>query len=88
MPRLRVEIELSARASRGLRRRDFARAVREQAVLQLVREARISQGRGAEILRISREDFFDLMARGGVPHVRMTAREVRAGLAAARDVPG
>jgi predicted HTH domain antitoxin len=76
MARVRVEFEVSSKTMRGLRRRDFARAVKQQAVLQLVRERKISQGRGAELLRMTREEFFDLMRKQQVPHIQLTREEL------------
>ena len=77
VPRVRIEFAVSVRALRGLRRREFARAVKEQAVLQLVCDGRLSQGRGAELLGMDRASFLDLMARRGMPHIRMSRDELR-----------
>jgi len=48
----------------------------EEAVMELLREGRISQGKAAELLDISRHDLFDLMATYDIPVVDMTDDEL------------
>lgn len=40
---------------------------KEGAVMELLRKGRISQGKAAELLNISRQEFFDLMAKHNLP---------------------
>lgn len=46
-------------------------------VLELLREARISQGQAAQLLGLTRWDILDLMARHQVPSGPETAEEMR-----------
>jgi predicted HTH domain antitoxin len=50
---------------------------REALVLQLLREARISQGRAARLLGITRYDILDLMALHHIPSGPVTAEEMQ-----------
>ena len=45
-------------------------------VLHMLREGRISQGKAAEVLRISRHDMFDLMAEFDIPSGPRTIEEL------------
>lgn len=51
-------------------------------VLQLLREARISQGRAARLLGLTRYDILDLMARDQIPSRPETVEELDEELAA------
>lgn len=53
-----------------------AAKVRESLVLDLLRDARISQGRAASLLGVTRWDILDLMARHAIPSGPETAEEV------------
>lgn len=48
----------------------------EEAVMALLHEGRISQGKAAELLDISRNELFDLMAKYDIPVVDMTDNEL------------
>jgi predicted HTH domain antitoxin len=54
-----------------------AERVRQSLVLDLLREAEISQGRAARLLGITRWDILDLMARYRIPSGPATAEEMR-----------
>lgn len=47
--------------------KEALKKVKETYVLELLREKRISQGKAAELLEISRQDLFDLMAKYDIP---------------------
>lgn len=49
---------------------------KEALVLELLREARISQGKAARMLGLTRWDILDLMARHEIPSGPQTAEEV------------
>ena len=66
---------------------EAARA-RESLVLDLLRDARISQGRAAQLLGLTRADILDLMARYAIPSGPQTAEEVDREIEAARRVLG
>lgn len=55
---------------------DTASRVREALVIDLLREAQISQGKAAELLGINRYEMLDLMARHKVPSGPQTAEEM------------
>ena len=61
-----------------------AARAKEALVLDLLREARISQGKAAHLLNISRWDILDLMARHQIPSGPETAAEVRQEITEAR----
>lgn len=46
--------------------RQLGNRLRELIVLELVREARISSGKGAEMTGMGKKDFIRLMARNGI----------------------
>ena len=50
--------------------------VKEAFIMALLREHRLSQGKAAEVLGVSRTDLFPLMTRYGVPVIDLTADEL------------
>ena len=54
----------------------FSREMYEAAVVQWFDEGRISQGRAAELLGISRSELFEVLKRHGVSPVQMTPEEL------------
>jgi predicted HTH domain antitoxin len=56
-----------------------ARAM-EAAVLELLKKGKVSQGKAAELLGISRWDISDLMAKYEVPATDLTKEELKEGL--------
>jgi predicted HTH domain antitoxin len=50
-------------------------AAREYVILGLFQEARISGGKAAELLGLTRRGFIALLARKGIPHFRMDPEE-------------
>lgn len=52
-----------------------ARAM-EAAVLELLKKGRVSQGKAAEILGLSRQDFFDLMSKHDIPMANFSPQEL------------
>ena len=50
---------------------------KEAAVMELLRKGKISQGKAAELLDISRHDLFDLMAKYDIPAIEMTREELK-----------
>lgn len=78
--RLHVEFELPDEIVTQLREEDMAVKAKEALVMELLREHRISQGKAAEILGISRHDLFDLMTKYQVPVIDLTEEELAAEL--------
>jgi predicted HTH domain antitoxin len=54
----------------------FARDMYETAVVKWFDEGRISQGKAAELLGLSRGELFDLLGRHKVSPIQMTAEEL------------
>jgi predicted HTH domain antitoxin len=78
MPRrVNVELELPEEALATLRDEDLAAKAKEALVMELVREHHLSQGKAAEILKVSRSDFFSLMTKHQVPVIDLTPDELR-----------
>ena len=61
-----------------------AAEAREALVLALLRDARISQGKAAHLLGITRWDILDLMARYQIPSGPATIEELHEEIAALR----
>ena len=59
-------------------------AAREYVILGLFQEARISGGKAAELLGLTRRGFIALLARKGIPYVRMDPQEWEAEVARIR----
>ena len=63
-----------------------AAKARDALVIELLRDATISQGQAARLLGVSRWDLLDLMARYGVPSGPETAEDMRREIEDARRV--
>lgn len=79
MPKkIQFEWELPDEAfGEGFQEELFVAKVKEEAVMHLLKERRISQGKAVELLGISHHDLFDLMAHYDIPVVDMTPEEMR-----------
>ncbi|HHT9126414.1 MAG TPA: UPF0175 family protein [Candidatus Brocadiia bacterium] len=64
----------------GLQDKEAVRKGKETIVLELLRKGKISQGKAAELLGISRHDLFDLMNKYDVPVIDMSEGELKAEL--------
>ena len=78
--RLTVELDLPDEVVEALAGEDMTAKVREALIMNLVREHRVSQGKAAEILGISREDLFPLMSKHQVPVIDLPIDELQAEL--------
>lgn len=56
---------------------DVLLKAKEAAVMELLRKGKISQGKAAELLEISRYDLFDFMAKYDIPVIEMTEEELK-----------
>ncbi|WP_017299854.1 UPF0175 family protein [Nodosilinea nodulosa] len=63
--------------------KQLANQVLELVALELFRQGRVSAGKGAEILAISKWDFIQLLARHQVPYFTESVAELEAEIAAA-----
>ena len=61
----------------GFQEEMFVTKVKEEAAMRLLKDRRISQGKAAELLGISRHDLFDLMANYEIPVIDMTPEELQ-----------
>ena len=59
---------------------------RESLILQLVREERVSQGKAAELLGISRAAMLDLAAKNDIPFGGRTYEELQEEVAVAEEM--
>ena len=78
--RLTVELDLPDEVVEALAGEDMTAKLREALVMNLVRQHRVSQGKAAEILGISREDLFPLMAKHQAPVIDLPIDELQSEL--------
>ena len=84
-----IELELSEELVALLGSPETAAAQAKQAlVLELLREARISQGNAAELLGLTRGDMLDLLARHRIESGPETAEEMQQEIEALRRFIG
>jgi predicted HTH domain antitoxin len=72
--RVHLDVELPDELFAQLRKEETK--VKEALVMELLREHRLSQGKAAEILGISRHDLFDLMTNHRVPIIDLDTKEL------------
>lgn len=75
--RFTLEVELPDEVAATLRDADVAGKAKEALVMELLREHRVSQGKAAELLHVSRADFFPLMAKYQVSVVDLSPEELQ-----------
>ena len=56
---------------------DVLLKAKEAAVMELLRKGKISQGKAAELLEITRYELFDVMAKYDIPVIEMTEEELK-----------
>jgi predicted HTH domain antitoxin len=81
--RFNLEVELPDEVSSLLPDEDLAAKAKEALVMEFLREHRISQGRAAEMLGVTRYEIFDLMMKYQVPVIDLTSEELEAELSLA-----
>jgi predicted HTH domain antitoxin len=74
--RVHLDVELPDELFAQLRKEEIETKVKEALVMELLREHRLSQGKAAEILGISRHDLFDLMTNHRVPVIDLDTKEL------------
>ena len=57
-------------------------------ILDLLRERKVSQGKAAELLGISRWELFDLIAKYNIPSFELSSEELEEGLRNLNETPG
>jgi len=61
----------------SLQKKEVLKKIKEAVVLELLREGEITQGKAAELLEISRDDLFDLMAKYDIPMANFPPEELQ-----------
>ena len=72
-----VDLELPDEVVERLHVKDLSRKAEEALIMELLREHRISQGLAAQLLHLSREQLFPLMAKYQVSVVDLSSAELR-----------
>jgi predicted HTH domain antitoxin len=75
--RVHLDVELPDELFAELRKEEIETKVKEALVVKLLREHRLSQGKAAEILGISRHELFDLMTSHRVPVIDLDTEDLR-----------
>jgi predicted HTH domain antitoxin len=75
--RVHLDVELPDELFAQLRKEEIETKVKEALVMELLREHRLSEGKAAEILGISRHTLFDLMTNHRVPVIDLDTEELR-----------
>ena len=78
--RVKLDLELPDELLAQLGKEEMETKVKEELVMELLREHRLSQGKAAELLRLNRHELFDLMAKCHVPVIDLTREELAAEL--------
>jgi predicted HTH domain antitoxin len=84
---LKVEIELPQNllAALGIPESEFGRQAREWVLLELFQEGKISSGKAAEILGLSKAQFLDLLNQRNLPYLDADLKDLEREVAAAES---
>jgi predicted HTH domain antitoxin len=85
--RVRLDVELPDELFAQLRKEEIESKVKQALVIELLREHRLSQGKAAEILGISRYELIDLMTNHRVPVIDLDTEELKNELQKSLDRP-
>ena len=75
-------------SEKDLEDEEVQRRSKEGAVFELLRKKKISQGKAAELLGITRNELFDLMAKFDIPVIDMSEEELKKELAKSLGLKG
>jgi len=75
-------------SEKDLEDEEVQRRSKEGAVFELLRKKKISQGKAAELLGITRNELFDLMAKFDIPVIDMSEEELKKELAKNLELKG
>ena len=70
----------------GLGKEDINREIGKWLVFSLFRAARVSSGKAASLLGMTRRDFLELLDREGIAYFDYTEEEMQAELASVREL--
>ncbi|MCW3129352.1 MAG: UPF0175 family protein [Methanophagales archaeon] len=73
-------------SEKDLEDEEVQRRSKEGAVFELLRKKKISQGKAAELLGITRNELFDLMAKFDIPVIDLSEEELKKELAKNLDI--
>jgi DNA-binding NtrC family response regulator len=79
--RLTVELEVLDEVLVNLPEEEASAKAKEAFIMELLREHRVSQGKAAEMLVLTRHELFALMTKYQVPVIDLTPEELKAELA-------
>jgi predicted HTH domain antitoxin len=85
--RVHLDVELPDELFAELRKEEIETKVKEALVMELLRDHRLSQGKAAEILGISRYELIDLMTNHRVPVIDLDTEELKNELQKSLDRP-
>jgi predicted HTH domain antitoxin len=85
--RVHLDVELPDELFAELRKEEIETKMKEALVMELLREHRLSQGKAAEILGISRYELIDLMTNHRVPVIDLDTEELKNELQKSLDRP-
>jgi len=71
-----LEVELPDDLASSLPEAEVSALAREALIMELLREHRVSQGKAAELLRLTRSDLFPLMTKYQIPVVDLSPDEL------------
>jgi predicted HTH domain antitoxin len=71
-----ISIEFPDEIAELFEEKDIENSLKKLAILQLVREGKISSGKAAEILKMTRWDFMDLMSLYDIPNANFSEEEL------------
>jgi hypothetical protein len=71
----------------GFEEEAFVSTVKEVAIMRLLRDSRISQGKAAGLLGVGRHELFDLLGRYDIPSLDLTPEELERDRRHLRDAP-
>ena len=77
MNHLSFDLPEEALAALGLSPEEATREVRRVMAIHWYHQGRISQGTGARVAGLSRQEFLEALAEAKVPAVQITAEELR-----------
>jgi predicted HTH domain antitoxin len=87
MESITYQVQVPASLSRlGVTQKEIQRRVNEWLVLSYFTESRISSGKAARLLGITRSDFLDLLRERGISYLNFTKDELKEEIKAAKSI--
>lgn len=87
MENVTYQVQVPASLSRlGATQKEIQRRLNEWLVLSYFTEAKISSGKAARLLGITRSDFLDLLRERGISYLNFTKEELEEEIQAAKTI--